>query len=127
MISTARGYSVREYFAGKRVLVTGFTGFLGKVMVEKILRDLPDIECLYLLVRPRSRIDGSIITPEERVWSALLESPVFNRLRESWGDHFESRCRRQIRCISGDLAMEELGLSSDDLAGLRERGVLSRV
>ena len=33
-------YSICEYFAGKHVLVTGFTGFLGKALVEKILAAL---------------------------------------------------------------------------------------
>lgn len=40
-MESTRSFSVRRAFAGKTVLVTGSTGFIGKVIVEKILRDLP--------------------------------------------------------------------------------------
>lgn len=43
--------SIPEWFAGKRVLVTGATGFMGKVLVEKLLRDCPQLDRMYLLVR----------------------------------------------------------------------------
>ena len=31
---------IRDFYAGKSILLTGTTGFLGKVVLEKILRDL---------------------------------------------------------------------------------------
>uniref|UniRef100_J3MV94 Fatty acyl-CoA reductase n=1 Tax=Oryza brachyantha TaxID=4533 RepID=J3MV94_ORYBR len=40
-----------EYFKGKSILITGATGFLGKILVEKILRVQPDVKKIYLLVR----------------------------------------------------------------------------
>ncbi|EMS50908.1 putative fatty acyl-CoA reductase 5 [Triticum urartu] len=42
---------VAAYFGGKNILVTGSTGFLGKVLVEKILRVQPGVRKLFLLVR----------------------------------------------------------------------------
>lgn len=44
---------IQEYFTGKTVLVTGATGFLGKALVEKMLRGLPGLRRLYLLIRSR--------------------------------------------------------------------------
>jgi len=32
---------MKQYYSGKRLLVTGTTGFLGKVLLEKILYSLP--------------------------------------------------------------------------------------
>lgn len=43
-----------EYYAGKNVLITGATGFMGKVLVEKLLRSCPEVKALYLLVRPKA-------------------------------------------------------------------------
>nr|XP_029150693.1 probable fatty acyl-CoA reductase 4 [Arachis hypogaea] len=43
--------SVEEYFKEKTILITGATGFLAKILVEKILRVQPNIKRLYLVVR----------------------------------------------------------------------------
>lgn len=47
--------SVPEYFAGKGVLITGATGFIGKVLIEKLLRCCPQLDCIYCLVRPKNK------------------------------------------------------------------------
>jgi len=46
--------SVAEYYSGKNVLITGATGFMGKVLVEKLLRSCPEVKALYILVRPKA-------------------------------------------------------------------------
>lgn len=46
--------SIAEYYAGKSVLITGATGFMGKVLVEKLLRSCPEVKTLYILVRPKA-------------------------------------------------------------------------
>jgi Putative dehydrogenase domain of multifunctional non-ribosomal peptide synthetases and related enzymes len=44
---------ITEWFKGRSVLVTGATGFMGKVLVEKLMRSCPDIATIYLLMRPK--------------------------------------------------------------------------
>lgn len=46
-----RKTSIADFYGGKSVLITGATGFMGKVMVEKLLRDCGQVECIYILVR----------------------------------------------------------------------------
>lgn len=53
---------VAESFAGKTIFITGGSGFLGKVLIEKILRKCSDVERIYLLLRPKK---GS--NPKQRV------------------------------------------------------------
>lgn len=49
---------IPQWFAGKSIFVTGATGFMGKVLVEKLLRDCPDIEKMYLLIRTKKGVDA---------------------------------------------------------------------
>lgn len=44
--------SISEFYKGRSIFVTGATGFMGKVLVEKLLRACPGIERVYLLMRP---------------------------------------------------------------------------
>lgn len=44
---------IEEYFAEKNILVTGVTGFVGKVLVEKLLRCCDSIGDVFVLVRTK--------------------------------------------------------------------------
>lgn len=57
------GSRVADTFADRSIFVTGASGFLGKVLVEKLLYSVPDIKKIYVLIRPlkghspRDRLD----------------------------------------------------------------------
>lgn len=57
MDANEQNSDIGKWFAGKVVFVTGATGFMGKVLVEKLLRDCPDIETMYLLIRTKRGVD----------------------------------------------------------------------
>ncbi len=103
-----------EVFAGRRILVTGATGFLAKAWLAKVLRDLPDVGRIVLLLRPRRRPDGSMITAGERLEREVLGSSAFRRLRSELGEGFDARARERVCAIEGDLTSEALGLSPGD-------------
>lgn len=46
-------YGLQQFYAGQSILLTGATGFLGKVITEKLLRTCQDIKVLYLLIREK--------------------------------------------------------------------------
>ena len=50
---------LNSYFEGKSVLITGATGFIGKVLLEKILRSLPGVKTIYVAITPRVSIASS--------------------------------------------------------------------
>jgi len=62
--------SVAEFYKGRNILLTGGTGFIGKVFIEKILRCCPDIGDIYLLIRAKRNE-----TVHERI-SALFKQKV---------------------------------------------------
>lgn len=44
--------NIAEFYQDKSIFITGSTGFMGKVLVEKLLRSCPGIDRVYLLLRP---------------------------------------------------------------------------
>ena len=102
--------SIRRFFAGKHVLLTGSTGFLAKAVVEKLLWDLPDVGQIYLLIRPRFKADGTRIEPRDRLHEEVLRNSAFGRLRERHGEGFDDFCESKITCVSGDLTKPLFGL-----------------
>lgn len=51
-INTMAESNIVEFFEDRSIFITGATGFMGKVLVEKLLRSCPGINRLYLLMRP---------------------------------------------------------------------------
>lgn len=48
-----KSITIPEFYKGKSLFLTGGTGFVGKVIVEKLLRSCPDVKNVYLLIRPK--------------------------------------------------------------------------
>lgn len=110
---------IGAFYEGKTLLVTGATGFLGKVLLERILWQLPQVRRIILLIRPCSTKD-----PEEsarlRALDEIFNSSVFKRLRLYHGQAFEAFFREKVRVMAGDLTSPDLGLSNDSLKDLGE-------
>jgi alcohol-forming fatty acyl-CoA reductase len=45
--------SVENFFEGKSVFITGGTGFVGKVLVEKLLRTFGGLKNVFVLIRSK--------------------------------------------------------------------------
>ncbi|MDI1443343.1 AMP-binding protein [Polyangium sp. 6x1] len=98
--------------SGKRLVVVGGTGFLGKVWVSMLLHRFPEIGHLYLLVRPKAGQSA-----EERFWSQIATSASFDPIREAHpGAEFEAWIAQKITAIAGDIVHHECGLDKDLLA-----------
>ncbi|XP_012270707.1 fatty acyl-CoA reductase wat-like [Orussus abietinus] len=94
---------IQEFYSGQNVFITGGTGFLGKILIEKLLRSCSDLTSLYLLVRSKkgknvhSRIDD------------IFDDPIFDRLRKE-----VPKFRHRVFTVTGDCSFPGLGLSSSD-------------
>jgi fatty acyl-CoA reductase len=44
---------IQGFYRDKTIFLTGTTGFVGKVVLEKILRSLSDFKKIYIMVRPK--------------------------------------------------------------------------
>lgn len=50
--------SIKDYYAGATVLVTGGSGFLGKAIIEKLLRTCTEVRTVYTLMRSKRGVSS---------------------------------------------------------------------
>jgi len=93
---------VQDFYTGKSVFITGSTGFMGKVLVEKLLRSTA-VSSVYLLIRPKR----GVLT-QDRL-KDTLDSKLFDGLRATAPERLTI-----LRAIGGDITEENLGISDQD-------------
>ncbi|KAH8383343.1 hypothetical protein KR009_008052 [Drosophila setifemur] len=93
---------IQKCLHGKTIFVTGGTGFVGKVLIEKLLRST-QVNRIYMLVRPKRGV-----AIRERV-SAVFRDPLFEVLLKSKPDALQRVCP-----IAGDCLEPDLGISEAD-------------
>ena len=93
---------LEQMLKGRRILLTGATGFLGKVFLAILLRWHPEIERVYLLIR------GDRRSSVGRFRREILDSPVFAPLREHLGDKFDRYIEEKIVVVPGDITNQGL-------------------
>ncbi|XP_025986100.1 fatty acyl-CoA reductase wat isoform X1 [Solenopsis invicta] len=108
---------IQEFYYGQTIFITGGTGFMGKLLIEKILRTCPGVTSIYLLVRPKKGKDVHQRTEE------IFDDAVFMKLRDEL-----PKFRHQIVAIAGDCSQPNLGMSAQDRATLiREVSIVFHV
>ncbi|CAL7948511.1 unnamed protein product [Xylocopa violacea] len=100
---------IRKFYAGKVILLTGFTGFLGTIILEKLLRTCTEIDKIYIMIREKRGVKV-----DERI-KKYFENPIFNTLRNV-NPHF----MQKVVPFYGDLIKSDLGISKEDRRCLAE-------
>jgi alcohol-forming fatty acyl-CoA reductase len=109
---------IREILAGKHILVTGATGFLGTALVERLLRSVPDCT-VALVVRPTRRLSA-----EQRAHKEIVRNDCFDELRALLGDGFDAHVAGRVAAVAGDVARDGLGLDETGCEALADADVV---
>ncbi|ABS25420.1 AMP-binding protein [Anaeromyxobacter sp. Fw109-5] len=104
---------VGRALAGRKLLLTGTTGFVGKVALSMLLDRYPDVGRVFVVVRP-----GTGGTAEARFFDKVAPSRPFDTLRARHGAGFDAFLREKCVPLAGDVTDPLLGLSEADLARL---------
>jgi nucleoside-diphosphate-sugar epimerase len=103
-----------EALNGRHLLVTGVTGFLGKVWLAMVLDHFPQIARVSVIVRPRSRRDSAL----DRFEKIIDTSPVFRPLRAKHGAALGQLIGPRLEVLSGDVEKRWCGLETETVERL---------
>ncbi|XP_055611244.1 fatty acyl-CoA reductase wat-like [Uranotaenia lowii] len=93
---------VMEFYSGKNVLITGGTGFIGRLLIEKLLRI--NVRQIILLSRPKK---GKNV---QQRCDELFGSVVFMNLKKDYPTFMD-----RVKILDADLQLPRVGLSDDSI------------
>ena len=93
---------IANFYSGKTVLLTGATGFIGRLVLAKLMR-LGNLKEILIFSRPKKGKNN-----EERL-KKILSGFLFQDM-EKYDKNFESK----LRLVNGDMELEDLGMPADD-------------
>ncbi|XP_022854799.1 alcohol-forming fatty acyl-CoA reductase-like [Olea europaea var. sylvestris] len=103
--------SILPFLKNRTILITGATGFLAKIYIEKILRVQPNVKKLYLLLRA-----GDTKSALSRFNNEVISKDLFGVLKDQRGANFTSFISDKITIVPGDVTCENLGINDLNLS-----------
>ncbi|KAL5976734.1 hypothetical protein ACLOJK_021067 [Asimina triloba] len=103
-----QGLGIVRFLRGKGFFITGATGFLAKVLVEKILRTVPDVSRIFLLIKAKSK-EAAI----ERMNKEIIYNDIFKCLKETHGKSYEAFMLSKLVPVVGNVTEDNLGIEED--------------
>jgi long-chain acyl-CoA synthetase len=113
--STPSTLDLKSRLRGRRLVVIGGTGFLGKVWWTYLLAHFPEVGRIHLVVRSRGSQSA-----EDRFWNDIVKSACLDPLREQHGSGFLQFMREKVVPVAGDVVQPFCGLEAsvrDDIRG----------
>ncbi|XP_067214362.1 putative fatty acyl-CoA reductase CG5065 [Linepithema humile] len=93
---------IQSYYKNKTIFVTGASGFMGKVLLEKLLYCCSEIDKIYILIR------GKKGHSYDTRLSSIFHLPLFQRLKTEKPKLFE-----KVIPLNGDISSDNLGLTEE--------------
>lgn len=107
-IAPFKGLGIIDFMKGKNFLITGATGFVGKVLIEKILRMQPDVGNLFLIIRAEDSASAL-----KRLKNEVVDTELFKGLREKYGNEFHKFISTKLVPVAGDMTQHNLGIEEE--------------
>ncbi|XP_061372165.1 fatty acyl-CoA reductase 2, chloroplastic-like [Gastrolobium bilobum] len=108
LVGLEDGIGIVKFLRGTKFFITGATGFLAKVLIEKILRTEPDVGKMYLLIKAENK-EAAI----ERLQSEIINTELFRCLRQIHGKSYQAFMLSKLVPVVGNICESNLGLDED--------------
>lgn len=110
--------ALHDAFAGRHLVLTGVTGFVGKVFLVLLLDRFPEIGRVTVLVR------GGREGAEARFTRIADTSPCFRPLKARWGASYGEFLGERVRVLDADLLRPDCGLDRAALSELADADLI---
>ncbi|XP_022744361.1 fatty acyl-CoA reductase 2-like [Durio zibethinus] len=108
LVGLQEGIGIVKFLRGKQFFITGSTGFLAKVLIEKILRTVPDVGKIFLLIKAKNKEAAM-----ERLKSEIINAELFKRLQQTYGNNYQNFMLSKLVPVVGNVCESDLGLDGD--------------
>lgn len=98
MIETVQ--TINSAYSEKNILITGGTGFFGKVIIEKLLFSCSEVKTIFVLIRKKYG------KSEEERFTSFKCDRIFSRVKASFPHRLE-----KLKLLTGNISSPLLGES----------------
>ncbi|XP_028787512.1 fatty acyl-CoA reductase 2-like [Neltuma alba] len=99
------GIGIARFLQGKNYFITGATGFVGKVLVEKMLRTAPDVGKIFVLIKAKDK-EAAL----NRLKTEIIESELLKSLEEVYGVNYKAYLMKKLVAVSGCVCESDIGM-----------------
>lgn len=98
---------IQSFYKDKTIFITGASGFMGKVLVEKLLYSCSDLNKIYVLMRAKRgrSFDNRL--------EDIFKLPLFQRIRTE-----KPQVLKKVIPFNGDICSDNLGLTDEQCENL---------
>ncbi|KAL5720458.1 alcohol-forming fatty acyl-CoA reductase [Ranunculus cassubicifolius] len=104
------GIGIVRFLGGKGLLITGATGFVAKVLIEKILRTAPDVGKIFLLIKAKNKEAAM-----ERLKNEIINTDLFKCLKQTHGASYQAFMLSKLVPVVGNVCETNLGMDTESL------------
>ncbi|KAK6944000.1 Fatty acyl-coenzyme A reductase, NAD-binding domain [Dillenia turbinata] len=102
------GIGILQFLQAKNYFITGATGFLGKVLVEKLLRTVPNVGKIFVLIQAKDQ-EAAL----RRLKSEIINSELFKCIKQIQGSSYEDFMLSRLVPVVGNICEPNLGMHND--------------
>ncbi|KAL9428312.1 hypothetical protein AB3S75_030325 [Citrus x aurantiifolia] len=108
LVELQDGIGIVKFLKAKNFFITGATGFLAKVLIEKILRTVPDVGKIFVLIKAKNEEAAM-----ERLKNEIINAELFKCLKQTYGKSYQAFMLSKLVPAVGNVCENNLGLEED--------------
>ncbi|RID47299.1 hypothetical protein BRARA_I03901 [Brassica rapa] len=114
--SDSHRVGIFRFLQGKSYLITGATGFLAKVLIEKLVRASPETGKIFFLMKTEDQESAN-----KRLYDEIISSDLFRLIKQTHGSSYEAFMKSKLIPVVGDIGEDNLGIKSQMACNIRDK------